>query len=156
MNTENINSLINLSKDKKNMLEEILRQTEKQTDLIINDKLDEMEILLEEKQKIMNEIDLLDMRFLEIYNDIKSTEKIDSIHHIDINKYSNLKELKNIVKSINSILDKISKLDKENTSKMKESLESVRSNIKNVKNGKKAYKGYNKNYGGSILIDEKK
>lgn len=156
MTIENINKMVTLSLQKKNILEQILDLTIEQSQLIKDDKLDEMEYLLQSKQKKMDEVDELDINFLELYNEVKKTERIESISHIDINKYSNLKDLKNEVDSINIILYKISKLDKENTDEMRRSLKIVQQSIKDVKNGKRAYKGYNKNQIGSILIDEKK
>lgn len=156
MTIENINKMINLSLQKKKMLYEILDLNKKQRQLIEDDKLEEMGELLQNKQTIMDEIDLLDAEFLKLYNKVKEDEKIDSINHIDINKYSNLKDLKSTVESINKILEEISKIDKINTSEMKKSLKAVQQNIKNVKNGKKAYKGYNKNQSDSMIIDEKK
>lgn len=156
MNIENINKMIELSIEKKKKLNEILNLTKEQTRLIVDDNLDEMEKLLQNKQKHMEDIDRLDIEFLKLYGELKKSEGIESISNIDLKKYSNLKDLKNQVKSINSVLDKISELDKKNTEKMKKNLKDVQKNIKNVRDGKKAYKGYNADQNPSIMIDEKK
>lgn len=156
MTIENIDNMIRLCRQKKEILLNILDLTKDQGRLIADDNLDDMETVLQSKQKAMEEIDILDLDFLRIYNEVKGTEEIESISNIDINKYSNLKDLKNLVASINSILDEISALDTKNTVEMRKNLKIIQKNIRNVKDGKKAYNGYNKDPQGSMLIDEKK
>lgn len=156
MTIENIDNMIRLCRQKKEILLNILDLTKDQGRLIADDNLDDMETVLQSKQKAMEEIDILDLDFLRLYNEVKGTEEIESISNIDINKYSNLKDLKNLVASINSILDEISALDTKNTVEMRKNLKIIQKNIRNVKDGKKAYNGYNKDPQGSMLIDEKK
>ena len=113
-------------------------------------------LILDEKEKLMSEIDSMDSEFLKLYNFLKEKEGIKSFEEIDIEKYNNLKSLKDIVSEINNVLVEISSKDKENTKTMKVSINNIKLDIKNVKKGKKAYEGYNYETADSMLIDEKK
>ena len=156
MTVDRINKIIKLSQEKKILLIEILSLTKKQKDLIEEDNIDDLGIVLIDKENLMNKIDLLDKDFLSLYNSIKSDEGIDSLDKIDIRKFDNLKSLKDIVSEINKILEDISSIDRENKKNMKSNIDKVKLNIKQVKKGKKAYKGYNYEGVASMLIDEKK
>lgn len=156
MTADRINKIIKLSQEKKILLIEILSLTKKQKDLIEEDNIDDLGIVLIDKENLMNKIDLLDKDFLSLYNSIKSDEGIDSLEKIDIRKFDNLKSLKDIISEINKILDDISSIDRENKKNMKSNIDKVKLNIKQVKKGKKAYKGYNYETVESMLIDEKK
>ena len=156
MINENIGKMIELSMKKKEYLLDILDLTKKQENIIEEDKLDELDNILQEKEKLMGKIDDLDGEFLTVYNHIKEEEKIDSFEKLPIERYENVKELKAIVNEINNILNTLTILDKNNINKMKANLEKTQSELKNVKVGKRAYKGYSYGDVGSIFIDEKK
>lgn len=156
MTVEMINKTIKLSQEKKVLLNEILNLTKKQKDLIEEDNIDDLGIVLIDKENLMNKIDLLDKEFLSLYNSIKLEEEIDSLDKIDTRKFKNIKSLKDIISEVNSILTEISSLDRENTNNMKSNIEKIKLNIKQVKKAKKAYKGYNYEGIESMLIDEKK
>ena len=148
--------MIDLSMKKKEYLLEILELSKKQETIIEEDKLDELDNILKEKEKIMGKIDVLDSEFLTVYNNVKDEENIDSFENLPIERYENLKDLKAIVNEINNILNTLTILDKNNISKMKANLEKTQADLKNVKLGKRAYKGYGYGDVGSIFIDEKK
>ncbi|NLV88345.1 MAG: flagellar protein FlgN [Tissierellia bacterium] len=156
MKNENISRMIDLSMKKKEYLLEILELSKKQETIIEEDKLDELDNILKEKEKIMGKIDVLDSEFLTVYNNVKDEENIDSFENLPIERYENLKDLKAIVNEINNILNTLTILDKNNISKMKANLEKTQADLKNVKLGKRAYKGYGYGDVGSIFIDEKK
>ncbi len=156
MSKENINSMISLCFSKKKMLKMILNLTTEQRDLIEGDNLDKLEDILLKKQEIMEEVDKVDIQFLKLFEIIKSTEEIETIDKINIDKYSNIRALKEEIHEINLILKEIQELDINNTSKMQENIRDLKLEIRNVKKGKLAYKGYNKDPELSILIDEKK
>ena len=104
----------------------------------------------------MASIDLLDMSFLSLYNEVKELEGISSLDEINSIKYINLRQLKEVIGNINILLSNISLIDKENTEIMKSNLENIKLGLKHVKEVKKAYNGYNYEGVESILIDEKK
>lgn len=151
-----LDKMIHLSKDKKVYLTEILKLTKDQKGFIQNEDMDGINNIISEKEKLMSSIDLLDIDFLSLYNEVKELEGIKSIDEVNGMKYSNLKDLKEIIGNINILLSNISVIDKENTKIMKSNLENIKHGLKHVKEVKKAYKGYNYESDGSILIDEKK
>lgn len=156
MTQENVKGMIELSSEKKALLIQILKLTKTQSDLIENEKIDDLSIVLVQKENLMQEIDILDKKFLSLYNAIKSDEGIDSLEKINIEKYANLKSLKEVVAEINSVLNDISIIDRNNTIKMKSQVDKIKSDLKQVKQAKRAYKGYNYEPVESMLIDEKK
>lgn len=156
MTQDNVKGMIELSFEKKALLIQILKLTKTQSDFIEDENIDDLSILLVEKEKLMQEIDILDKKFLSLYNAIKSDEGVDSLEKINIEKYANLKSLKEVVAEINSVLNDISIIDRNNTIKMKSQVDKIKSDLKQVKQAKRAYKGYNYEPVESMLIDEKK
>lgn len=148
--------MIQLSNEKKVLLDHILEATQKQKSFIQDENMDGLTSILSEKDEIMKNIDLLDINFLSLYNNIKSMENISSLEDIDVDKYSNIKLLKSNINEINLILNNIRILDNDNTRMMKTNLETIKSGLKHVKEVKTAYKGYNYEPPQSMLIDEKK
>lgn len=151
-----IDKMISLSKDKNEYLRDILKLTKEQKSFIQKDDMDGIENIISEKENLMSSIDLLDVQFLSLYNEIKELENITSIDEINSIKYSNLSELKEEIGNLNILLSNITVIDKENTKIMKENLENIKYGLKQVKEVKRAYKGYNYESEESILIDEKK
>lgn len=130
MTQENVKGMIELSSEKKALLIQILKLTKTQSDLIENEKIDDLSIVLVQKENLMQEIDILDKKFLSLYNAIKSDEGIDSLEKINIEKYANLKSLKEVVAEINSVLNDISIIDRNNTIKMKSQVDKIKSGLK--------------------------
>lgn len=151
-----INNMIQLSNEKKVLLDHILEATQKQKLFIQDENMDGLTNILSEKDEIMKNIDLLDINFLSLYNNIKSMENISSLEDINVDKYSNIKLLKSNINEINLMLNSIRILDNDNTRMMKTNLENIKSGLKHVKEVKNAYKGYNYEPPESMLIDEKK
>ncbi len=156
MIVENIQNMINLAGEKKKHLESLLKLTELQEEIIVNEDLDELETILAKKEDLMATIDGIDGKFLENYEEAKEKSNIKSLEDLDTRKFANLKDLKEAVKEINKLLNTISLKDRNNVSKMKENMDKSKADLKQIKDGKKAYKGYNFEEPGSILIDEKK
>src|SRR5690606_37087386 len=137
MTQDNVKGMIELSSEKKALLIQILKLTKTQSDLIENENIDDLSIVLVQKEKLMQEIDILDKKFLSLYNAIKADEGIDSLEKINIEKYANLKSLKEVVAEINSVLNDISIIDRNNTIKMKSQVEKIKSDLKQVKQAKR-------------------
>ena len=156
MSYEKIDKLIDITRKKNKLLKDMLILTEKQKEQIDKDSYEGINRSLDEKDRIMKEIDKLDMSFLEIYNEIKRENAIKDINHLDSKLYPNLKELKKAVEEVTTTLSAISLLDKENTRAMRDKLESAKKELSKIKIGKKAYKGYNFRLEESMMIDEKK
>ncbi len=156
MNINIIDRMIQLSKDKKTYIRDILKLTKEQRVFIENEDMDGINNIIAEKEKLMASVDLLDIQFLSLYNEVKESEGIKSLDQIDGIKYKNLNQLQEVIGNINILLSNISVIDKENTRIMKNNLENIKQGLRHVKVVKKAYKGYNYESQASILIDEKK
>ena len=156
MITASIDKLISLSKEKNQLINEIYGFTKAQKQEIEKEDINNLNKILDEKDKLIKKINKIDIEFLNIFSQIKKEEGVENIYDLDVNKYPNLKDLKNIVTEISSTLMAISLLDEENNKNMKKRLEQVKLELKRVKEGQRAYKGYNVPMTESILIDEKK
>ncbi|MBU5436597.1 flagellar protein FlgN [Tissierella sp. MSJ-40] len=156
MDSSMIDTMVALSKEKNELLLEILQLTKLQKDLIEKEDMEELNYVLDKKDKIMLEIDKIDVSFLTLYGQLKREENIDSLDEINTDKYPNLKDLKEVVAEVTSTLMSISLLDEKNNKSIRESLEKTKLELRRVKKGKIAYKGYNTEVSGSMLIDEKK
>ena len=132
------------------------KYTIEQKEYIEKEDMDGLNELLDKKDDLIKQIDKLDISFLNIFSQIKKEESIENMDELDVEKYSNLKELKGVVTEISSTLMALSMLDKENNENIKQKLKATKIELKKVKEGQRAYKGYNKTVTGSIMIDEKK
>lgn len=156
MDSSMIDTMVALSKEKNELLLEILQLTKLQKDVIEKEDMEELNYILDKKDKIMLEIDKIDVSFLTLYGQLKREENIDSLDEINTDKYPNLKDLKEVVGEVTSTLMSISLLDEKNNKSIRESLEKTKLELRRVKKGKIAYKGYTTEVSGSMLIDEKK
>lgn len=156
MTKEKIDELITISREKYRLLEDMCKYTIEQKEYIEKEDMDGLNELLDKKDDLIKQIDKLDTSFLNIFSQIKKEESIENMDELDIEKYSNLKELKDVVTEISSTLMALSMLDEENNENIKQKLKATKMELKKVKEGQRAYKGYNKTVTGSIMIDEKK
>ena len=156
MTEENIKKMIELSLNKKTILNNFLKLTNLQTEIIEQEDMDKLGEVLDAKDKLMKQVDLIDLDFIGLYNQIKSQEGIVSLEHIDTKKYNDIKILREVVSDVSNILKDISTIDRNNSAKMKSNVDKVKSDLKQVKEVKKAYKGYNYEPVISMMIDEKK
>lgn len=153
---DRVDRLISISNEKKSYLDQMFQLSKKQEAIIKNDDLSELDSILNDRDSLMKKIDRLDLEFLEIYKDILASEKVENIYDIDVDKFTNIKDLKKVVGTIRDILKEIDILDKNNMSNINKAFEEVQSNLKQIKTGQKLYKGYNMEVDNSILIDSKK
>lgn len=156
MTGDRIESLIDISKKKLDLLTSMLKLTKKQASFIEKEDIDGVDSTIDKKERLIERIDKLDAKFLDNFTELKKENNIKDIDELDPGKYPGLKELKKLVKDITSTLTAISSLDENNTSNMKKNLEGVKANLKNVREGKRVYNGYNKTINNSIMIDERK
>ena len=156
MTKELIDKLISVTKEKKNLLENMYDITKKQMEEINKEEIVSLNEMVDQKDNIIKQIDKLDIEFLTTFSRIKKEHSIENIDELKVEKYPNLAELKETVKEISSTLMAISLLDEENSRIMKEKLKDIQVELRRINEGKKAYKGYNTTIIDSVLIDEKK
>ena len=156
MTLDNIDKLIALSKEKKQLIDEMFNFTKTLKSEIKKEDMDNLNYILDKKDKLIDNINKIDVEFLTIFSQIKKDENIENIDQLDVEAYPNLKELKDLVTDISSVLVAISLLDEDNNKNMMKRIEETKMELKKVKEGQRAYKQYHKPIERSILIDEKK
>ncbi|NLX62344.1 MAG: hypothetical protein GXZ06_07565 [Tissierellia bacterium] len=156
MTEEKILKLISLAKEKNKLLDNIIQITKRQEEEIQEERYEDLNKSLKEKDSIINKINKLDRVFLETFHSIKRENSIGDINELSVEEYPALKELKEEVKEIMSNLTALSIIDDRNTEAVKNKLKEAKQDLKRIRLGKKAYKGYNYTEANSILIDEKK
>ena len=150
--------LYKLSEAKLTLMKDLMKKTKEQAKAIENEDTELLNKTIEDKNKIIEKIDLLDNEFLQKYERLKNYLGVESLEELSDNSQNQFKELKGKVSQITKETDKIKQVDRKNMQKMKQEMEKVQSNIQTVKKGKKAVKGYNEKYSknSSIFIDQKK
>lgn len=156
MTKARIDSLIKLSEEKKDLLDSMYGFTKGQKSEIAEENMEGLNQILDEKDKIIERINRIDLDFLKVFSEIKEKEKIEDIGELDVDIYPSLKDLKKVIRNISSTLGALALLDEENSRNMKRQIENTKLELKRIKNGQRAYKGYNSPTDGSILIDERK
>ncbi len=154
-----ISELINISKDKKKHLINILKLTKKQSEAIQNDKIEDVQNYIVDKQKEIDIIDKSDNDFVNNYNKLKNVLNITKLQEIDKELHPEIKLLKSEIQEINELLNKIFSIEFNNNENMKKSFNEVKTKLKQIRKGKKATLGYTNNYNNinnSIFINKKK
>lgn len=159
MKTEEIISyLLRLSDAKFVLMNNLLKITEEQCNVLETEEVEILDQLIQQKQTTIDKIDLLDKEFAEKYGLLKKELGVEDLQAIGGETIPGFKELKEKVHKIVDIVEKIRPLDQENTEKIKKNIAKVQNNLKNIKNGKKVVKGYNNQFKEihSVFIDKKK
>lgn len=152
--------LIELSKNKKQLMLTLLDLTRHQHQIILADDDDITGIgaVVEEKQKIIVKIDEIDQVFLSKYSEIKNKLGINNYDTIVDEPIAGFKELKLRIQEIINLMEDIKILDDTNTNNARINLEKVKEKLKVINVGKKATNSYSTKYheNQSIFIDKKK
>lgn len=135
-----------LLKDKKKLLIEMLNLTQSQSIAIDEEKIEQLELLLDKKSSIMGEIDDLNSKF----KDALGNDEIE-----DKTLLSSISEIKKILKEIKQIDDK-------NNENLSSAVSEMKGNLKDVRCGKRAMNSYGNSdpyksfasLGGTLFIDQ--
>ena len=155
---EYIQRLTDISSQKLALLDEILLFTKSQNEVIKEKRFDEMNQLLEERQKRMDAVDELDKRFVVCSERLKELLSLNSFEELPRYNLPGTAELKRVVENISQCLIKIKELDDENTALVKAELNTVRGQIKTANEYKRIAGAYypDQNSGRSVFFDKKK
>lgn len=158
MDKQLINDLYLAIERKLELFNEIYNITLKQQQDIENNDAENIEALVQQKQTVIDEVDKLDLRFLEGYKTLKETLNIDKLDKIDTDKYPELKKLKENVQKIMEIAPQIMELESSNKEKLDQIFQRVKNEIKQINLGKKSIKAYEPTpvNNDGIFIDKKK
>ncbi|NLX64995.1 MAG: flagellar protein FlgN [Clostridiaceae bacterium] len=155
---EYIQRLTDISSQKLALLDEILLFTKSQNEVIKEKRFDEMNQLLEERQKRMDAVDKLDEQFVVYSERLKEALSLKSLEELSPYNLSGTAELKKVVENISQCLIKIKEMDDENIALVEAELNTVRGQIKAANEYKRISGAYypDQNSGRSVFFDKKK
>ena len=155
---ETIKNLLELLNKKEELYTGLLEITMAQKKDIEENDANNIEKLIEGKQVIIDEINVIDKIFVTTYENLKTGMNVKEIRKLDIIKYPELSDVKAKVGNIMSLANEIMQLEKENKDKLTSLFEDVKRELKNLKQGKKSLKAYDSKpiMRDGIYIDKKK
>jgi len=137
-------------------LNKIFDITKKQTDVINNYNVDELNKLIDQKQVLINEINELDKVFEDKFAKIKKLLGVDSLEQ----STDNLQEFKVIqvfITEIKDVVKRIMELEMHNSFIAEQYQKQIKESMQNSKKDIRALNGYNSNnVQSSVFIDKKK
>lgn len=151
--------MIELLNKKKQLLGEMLELTKAQSKAIDEGSLDEIQMLIDEKQKRIIEIDKLDADFSVYFESLKISFNIKKLNELNLSAHPQAKQLKQVTSEVVELIGKIGDIEKVNSSKSKKLLEELGLQIKKVNQGKKINNAYNNPTSAdtaSFFMDQKK
>lgn len=140
---EYIERLIETSKKKYKLVQDILVITKSQTPVITEDSIPTLNSIINEKQTKIDAIDKLDEEFNFYFQRLKQTFKISSMDELKGRDIKGVKELQETIGNIMSVIKEISNIEKNNNMEAKRVIEDLGNEIKKVNQGKKLIIGYN-------------
>ena len=156
---EYVKFLSDISDDKMKMLKKILVLTETQSEVILNEDIEKITEIVEEKQKHINEINKLDKKFELKLKELKELVKIKSISEIADLNIKGVGKLKNNVECIMKEINNIKEVEDKNNIKIKEIFKGFGGTLNKINEGKKAtvaYTPFRNPESKSYFIDKKK
>lgn len=151
--------LVEVSREKQIKLEELLFLTNAQSKAIEEEGIENIEKLLNDKQKKIEEINKNDEEFYVYYEKIKEMYSIKNIKNLEASNIKGVRELQEVIGNIKKTIQQISELEKENNEKVKKILKDLGEKIRKINQGKKAsnvYSSDSETNSVSYFIDQKK
>lgn len=147
--------------EKCKLLEQMLKLTKKQTEIIDQQEFEELMKVIEEKQKKINEINVLDEAFNNELQQLKDILKVKSLDEVERDKKIVdsifLGRLKDVINDIVELTKQIADVEKANSESAGEVYKQLSEKLKDINKGKKLKTAYsNKNDAPSVYFDEKK
>ncbi|MGE5328836.1 MAG: flagellar export chaperone FlgN [Deltaproteobacteria bacterium] len=140
--TDFINELLKITREKKIYLMKMLDYTKKQTDVINNEDLAILDELINEKQKIIDTINVLDTDFEIAFGKIKDQMQVKNLSDVMKSKNEKLDELKKEIQDVVEYIKEIRNQEKLNFNKLSEKKEEIAKKMKGITEGKVASKKY--------------
>ena len=156
---EYVKYLSDISDEKMKKLDKILVLTEAQSELILNENIEEITKIVEEKQIHINEINSLDKKFELKLKELKELVKIKSISEIANLNIKGVGKLKNNIECIMNKINNIKKVEDKNNIKIREIFKGFGGTLNKISEGKKAtvaYTPFRNPESKSYFIDKKK
>ena len=156
-----LEELLQKSFEKEEALKRLLQLTTAQGHFIKEKDINGLNQAIEEKKKIMEEIDSIDVAFLSSYQALKKKLNVQSLEEIDLKQFPSLKDLKISIQRIMYLLKQIDMLVQKNRKQLEEDFETLKKEMKEVLQQKKSQKVasiYRQKYvgGEGAFIDNKR
>lgn len=139
---EYVQRLKDISLKKLALFDEILLFNQSQNEVIKEQRFEEMDQLLNERQKRMDAVDKLDEQFMVYSSRLKDVLAISSLEELPQYNLPGTAELKEIIGTIQQKLNLLKKLDDENTTIVKSELKDTREMISNTNAHKRVTGAY--------------
>ena len=158
MRSQLISDLNQIIEKKLELFNEMYKITVSQQKDIEENEAGNIEVLVQQKQQVIDRIDKLDESFLSGFNKLKNEFQLDSIDLIDTNKHPEMMNIKNHIKSIMGMAHKMMELENSNREKLDSIFQSVKEELKQINTGKRSLKAYDQKpiNNDGIFIDKKK
>lgn len=138
---EVMEKLIEISKRKSDILNDIYSLTVEQSRIIAKEDIEGLNELIDKKQVFIDEAQNLDYQFEKIVDDLKLVYGVNRLDEIDICR-NEVEKIQIVVKAIMEKVKLIRKLEMENSTLLREMKDNIERKITSIKGGKKAVSGY--------------
>ena len=153
-----IDRMIEISKKKYKLLQDVYRLTERQAETITEDGMDNLQEIINQKQVNIDEIDKVDDEFNVYYQRLKIQLKVESLSELKDPSIKGIKELQECIAAIVSIVTDICSMEKNIKKNSKELMQSFAKEINVINRGKTVSHAYGQgaNQSPSFYLDKKK
>ena len=134
-------NLIEISKKKSDILNEVYSLTAEQSRVIANEDIEGLNDLIDKKQVVIDRAQELDAKFEEIVDDLKLVYGVKKLDEIEICKDA-VEKIQIVIKAIMDKVKLIRQLEMENSNLLREMKDSMERKITSIKAGKKAVSNY--------------
>lgn len=142
LDVENVmENLIEISKQKSGVLDEIYFLTIDQSKVIVKEDIEQLNELIDKKQVLIDEAKALDIKFEKIVDELKLIYSVEKLEDLDICK-SEVEKIQIVIKAIMSKVNLIRQLELDNSALLRDMKDNIESKIKAIKMGKKAVSNY--------------
>jgi len=139
---EFINELVEISTRKKTFLEKIALATKIQFEAIEKNDLNELDKLIDEKQKYIDEINILDNDFELIFEKIKDISGLSKLGDVLKSNDDLFIGLKTKIADILKVIEEIKNIENINSKKLSEQKNEIGKKMRELSKGKLAQKSY--------------
>ena len=137
-------NLIDISKKKSDILDEIYLLTAEQSRIIAKEDIEGLNELIDKKQVMIDKAQDLDAKFEKIVDDLKLVYDVERLDEIDICK-NEVEKIQIVIRAIMEKVKLIRKLEMENSTLLREMKDAMEKKITSIKVGKKAVSSYGYN-----------
>lgn len=140
--SEEFQRLFDSLRTKQQLFEQMLVLTERQTEVLgDNEKLTQLEQLIQGKQQFIDQITRLDAEIAALTEQLKKRYHLQSLDNLSAGNTSSV-SFSEINKRIDELIHQIKVIDDQNIQKLSDQMKGVEAELETLRNGKKATKSY--------------